>query len=215
MFLYNISSDVVSIAVINYLTLLMYRLSYGKAATRYLDSELGVIGTSGISCSLVLNIYYYFENKYSMDRSGFILVIAFLIGGLISNYMYKSGFYYKSNIYKPNNNEYLIMASFAFLSISIRMAIHSIISVTVIFALLLGRLFWLDTKSLKEVVSNLKTDHKRIYESSIILLLGLTLSSLITSLLHLHRCYEIIFSLCYGLIVLFPYRYIRKAMKIK
>ncbi len=211
----NITYDIACIVSIIYFTRYMYLLSYGKVATRYLDNQLSIIGASSISCTLVLNIYYYFNKIYSIDTNGLLLAITLMIGGLISNFIYKHFFRLKSSIFQPTNEEYLFMTSIAFLSISAKMVIHDSISFTIPLTLLLGRYVWLDTRSIKEIKENLKTNHKRVVESSIILLLGLVLPSLIVSLLHIPQFYEIIFSLCYGFILLIPYRYIRKLIKIK
>ncbi len=211
----NILLDIACISCINYIILVMYRLSYKKEAMPYLDSQLRIIGTSGMSCSLVLNIYYYLENKYSIDTYGLMLILAFLFGGLLSNYLYKHYFHLKTSRFQPTDSEYLFMISIAFGAISVRMAIHNIISIIIPLALLSGRYIWLDTKTIKEIFTNLKTNHNRIIESSILFLLGLILPSLLVAFLHIHRSWEIIVLFGYGLIIIFPYRYIRKLIQNK
>lgn len=210
--------DIACIATIICFIRMMYQVSYKKPATFYFENQFGIVGASSISCTLVLHLYYFIENKYGIDAAhtkGLLLTIALMLGGLLSNLIYKHYFYLQRNKYQPTDAEYLFMTSVALLSISLRMVVRGIIDFTIPITILLGRYVWLDTRSIKEIKNLLIVQHRRVVESSFLLFVGLVLSSSLTVLLDLSLFCEVLISLIYGLLVLFPYRYIRNWIRSK
>ncbi len=207
--------DTACIVTIICFTRMMYQICYEKEAIWYFENQFGVIGSSIICCSFVFNIYYFFKNKYNIDENGFLLTVTLLLGGLLSSFFYNHCLHSKISKYSVNIEENLFITSIAFLAVSLKMVMRGIIDITIPFTLLLGRYVWLDTRSLKEIIKLLKVRHMRILESSIILFIGCVLSSAIVSILHLQLGYEVFISLVYGLLILFPYRYIRNVIKSK
>lgn len=202
--------DLTSILVILSFIHVMYLREYGKTAAKYMGNQFNIIGANSISCLLILNVYYFLENRFHMDSqymSGMILTGFFLLGGLLSNVLYKYYFCDRESRYKTNHGEYLFMTSVAFMAVSIKLVSEGIIAITVPFAILMGRFIWLDTGSIKSIVEEVNVYHKRIIETSVLLLCGMVLIAGVMYFLKPPEYTQTLLACLYGIIVYLPYRW--------
>ena len=212
----DILVDMACLLIIIIFVRMMNGISYERESREYMENQFGLIASSSISCLLVMRAYYYLESKYQIDAmytNGIILTSALLIGGMISELMYKHYFYREDSRYSPTDKEYLFIVSMSFLAVSIKMVSENVIEITIPVALLLGRFVWLDTRSIMSIKDAVEVRHMRIVESSVLILIGMALLSVVSYQLHIERYVEIFVSLGYGLIVLVPYKYIRDKVK--
>ena len=127
--------------------------------------------------------------------------------------IYKRVFHNQKAIYKPTKEEYLFITEIAFVAVTIKMISEGIIGPVIPIAVLLGRMMWIDTESMGEILNSIKVGHYRIIESSILLIIGVTLISYIMNTFHLIRVSQIILALMYGLIISGPLEKIRERMR--
>ena len=84
------------------------------------------------------------------------------------------------------------------------MVSEGVIGLAIPIAILLGRMMWIDTESLKEILSSIKVSHYRIIESSILLIVGVIYISCVMSIFHPIRAIQIVMALLYGIIISGP-----------
>lgn len=77
-------------------------------------------------------------------------------------------------------------------------------------AILFGRMIWIDTMSIKEVIESIKVGHDRIIETSILLLGGTVLISYLMWYFNWQRYVQIVLAFLYGVVILLPVERIRK-----
>lgn len=208
----NTFTDIGCLIVIIIFIRMMYKTSYEKEANEYMKNQFGIIGSSSISSILILNIYYFFENKYHIDgmyTNGILLILAFLIGGLLCEWIYKHYFYCENSKYSPTNEEYLFTASMSFISVSIKMISEGTIGITIPVALLLGRFIWLDTRTIRSIKESIEVRHIRLIESSVLVFVGMVLLSFFSWVLSIPTYVEVLIACGYGIMVCLPYKCVR------
>ena len=80
---------------------------------------------------------------------------------------------------------YLILA--AFIAISIRLVASGVVKLVVPVSIVLGKFIWLDTESIEDIKKLVKTEHKRIIETAILLVLGVLILSILVDWFNMPR----------------------------
>ena len=200
--------DIASILVIVWFIGLTYYKRYKDTGYLYVKTQLELI--SAYCISLVVNLYAYY---WAEERFKIILTFVFVVAGYIGKVIYKMVFYNREKIYTPTKEEYLFITETAFLVVTIKMVSEGVIGCAIPIAILLGRMMWIDTESLKEILSSIKVSHYRIIESSILLIVGVIYISCVMSIFHPIRAIQIVMALLYGIIIFGPLEKIRKCLK--
>ena len=205
MFKYMLN-DIASMVLIIFFIGLAYQQRYQMTAGYlYVKEELNVLSAYCVTFTIILYGYYYLENKFYYDSkyaNGLILLFLFLLAGILGNVFYKNYFSDKRSRYQLCPEEKLLMTSVVFISVSIRLVSDGVIKAIVPLALLLGRFVWLDTDSIKSIRESVKTKHIRIIESSILLVVGVLLLSIVDYLFKTPHCMDPIIALIYGIVIL-------------
>ena len=210
-FLYDIVTPTIIISFISTL----YVGCYTKQANLYIKNQLFTYLSSTYSCALTLYLYYVLENKYHIDSkylNGIMLALFLTAGGLLTNQIYDLIKERKGNTFKADDPEYLFIVSVSVLSVTFRMVMRGEIGFTIPVALLLGRYFWLDTKTLADIRKTIRVKHNRVLETGILYLLGIAISTFIPLFFHKRTPAELITALMYGILVNFPYKCIREKL---
>lgn len=208
--------DIATIVVIICFIGLIYYKRYEQTAYLYVKTQLELLSSYCISLVVILYVYYWGEEKFDIDEKytkGIILTLLFVIAGYIGKVIYKRGFHNQKKIYKPTKEEYLFITGTAFLVVTIKMVSEGIIGFIIPIAILLGRMMWIDTESMKEILNSIKVSHYRIIESSIWLIIGVAGISCIMSIFHPIRATQVIMALVYGIIISGPLEKIRKCLR--
>lgn len=199
-------SDIASMLLIIYFIGMAYQQRYQMTAGYlYVKEELNVLSAYCVVFTVILYGYYYLENKFHYDSkyaNGLIILFFFLFAGILGNCFYKNYFSDKRSHYQLCPEEKLIMTSVAFISVSIRLVSEGVIKAIIPLALLLGRFVWLDTDSIKSIKESVKTKHIRIIESSILLVVGILLLSILNYFFKVPRYMNSIIAFIYGIIML-------------
>lgn len=206
-------TDISCITVIIYFIYQTYIRIYGKKAAMYIKNQLNIIISSAISCIMLLRLYYNIENKYHIDNiytNGIILTMVCLMEGLLCEKIYKKYFYCKDSEYNATDEEYLFMVCASLIATSISLIAEGIMQWTALFVLLLGRFFWLDTKSIQMIRDMLKIKHTRVIESSLIFLGGMIIIAAYKYLADISQAKQIFIALFYGIFIVKVYVYFRK-----
>lgn len=206
--------DIASILVIVWFIGLTYYKRYKDTGYLYVKTQLELISAYCISLVVNLYAYYWAEERFNIDEKytkGIILT--FVFAGYIGKVIYKMVFYNREKMYTPTKEEYLFITETAFLVVTIKMVSEGVIGCAIPIAILLGRMMWIDTESLKEILSSIKVSHYRIIESSILLIVGVIYISCVMSIFHPIRAIQIVMALLYGIIIFGPLEKIRKCLK--
>lgn len=203
----EISSIVIVLAFIK----IIFNSRYGKSATNYMKNQFGIWCSSCIVVVFVFYAYYSIEKCLKIDSlymGGIILIIFLGVGGILINKIYN--LYFKSEIsgYAPSSEEYLFIIFVSVIGVSMQMISDGIIGIFEPIVLLLGRLIWLDNKGLKDTEKQIKIDHVRIIETSILFLIGRCLISAYTYFVDGRNFIGIWGAMLYGLILYFPYNFV-------
>ena len=177
--------DIASILVIVWFIGLTYYKRYKDTGYLYVKTQLELISAYCISLVVNLYAYYWAEERFNIDEKytkGIILTFVFVVAGYIGKVIYKMVFYNREKIYTPTKEEYLFITETAFLVVTIKMVSEGVIGCAIPIAILLGRMMWIDTESLKEILSSIKVSHYRIIESSILLIVGVIYISCVMSI---------------------------------
>mgnify|MGYP004547196109 FL=1 len=205
MFKYMLN-DIASMVLIIFFVGLAYQQRYQMTAGYlYVKEELNVLRAYCVAFTMTLYGYYCLENKFHYDSeytNGLILLFFFLLAGILGNVFYKKYFSDKRSHYQLCSEEKLLMTSVVFISVSIRLVSEGVIKAIVPLALLLGRFVWLDTDSIKSIKESVKTKHIRIIESSILLVVGILLLSIVDHLFKTPHYMDPIIALIYGIGIL-------------
>lgn len=208
--------DIASILVIVWFIGLTYYKRYKDTGYLYVKTQLELISAYCISLVVNLYAYYWAEERFNIDEKytkGIILTFVFVVAGYIGKVIYKMVFYNREKIYTPTKEEYLFITETAFLVVTIKMVSEGVIGCAIPIVILLGRMMWIDTESLKEILSSIKVSHYRIIESSILLIVGVIYISCVMSIFHPIRAIQIVMALLYGIIIFGPLEKIRKCLK--
>lgn len=208
--------DIASILVIVWFIGLTYYKRYKDNGDLYVKTQLELISAYCISLVVNLYAYYWAEERFNIDEKytkGIILTFVFVVAGYIGKVIYKIVFYNRKKIYTPTKEEYLFITETAFLVVTIKMVSEGIIGCAIPIAILLGRMMWIDTESLKEILSSIKVSHYRIIESSILLIVGVIYISCVMSIFHPIRAIQIVMALLYGIIISGPLEKNKKMFK--
>ena len=203
--------DIIGVILIVYFIKFSYLKRYSKCANNYIKNQLNLLLTSSIVCILTLNIYYNIENNLKLDSlylNGIGLAVFLGAGGILINNLYNKYFKEKKSIYNPTNEEYLFIIIVSFIGVTVKMFFDNIIGIAIPVALLLGKFLWLDTKDLRSLKDEIKVNHHRIIETSILFILGMLLISICMWFFEEKYYFIVIVSFVYGLIIYFPYSFI-------
>lgn len=204
--------DVVTIAIMINFFKFLYLKRYGKVACDYIKGELDIFMIYCLTLTVGLYAYYYLEQIFLLDEkytNGIILTFFYGGIGLISKWLCQKWINQKSK-YKPTKEEYLFIIEIAFIIVSIKMISERIIGWVIPIAILFGRMIWIDTMSIKEVIESIKVGHDRIIETSILLLGGIVLISYLMWYFNWQRYVQIVLAILYGVVILLPVERIRK-----
>ena len=105
----------------------------------------------------------------------------------------------------------------AFAAVGAKLVSEGIIGILVLCALFLGRLIWIDTRSVRDITDSVTGKHNRIIESSILFLTGMFIISALMWGFNLPRIMQSFLAVLYGVIILYPVEkmrpYLYKAIK--
>ena len=212
--------DIFSMVVIIYFIELVYKKRFNVTAYLYVKNQLEILVSYCITCMVFLYIYYFLENKFHIDdkyAEGIILVLFFLAAGVGGNHLYQTYFHKKTDKYNPTKEESLVIILTAFAAVGAKLVSEGIIGILVLCALFLGRLVWIDTRSIKDITDSVTGKHNRIIESSILFLAGMFMVSALMSVFNLPRIVQSFLAILYGVIILYPVEkmrpYLYKAIK--
>lgn len=212
--------DIFSMVVIIYFIELVYKKRFNVTAYLYVKNQLEILVSYCITCMVFLYIYYFLENKFHIDdkyTEGIILVLFFLAAGVGGNHLYQTYFHKKTDKYNPTKEENLVITLTAFAAVGAKLVSEGIIGILVLCALFLGRLIWIDTRSVRDITDSVTGKHNRIIESSILFLTGMFIISALMWGFNLPRFMQPFIAVLYGVIILYlvekmrPYLY--KAIK--
>ena len=210
------ATDIISILLIIQFINMMYRKSYKPTAYLYLESQLEFFASSSVVYVIVLYAYVYLENIFRIDErytDGIVLILFFFVSGTVGNLIYKNWFRYKKRIsYIPSKAEHLFIAIVVCIAVSVKMVSEGMINATVPLVWILGRFIWLDTSSIKEIRESLNVQYKRIVESAILFTFGMFFLAILMRFFDFQRIFQVLFSVLYGIIILYPYKKIRYMM---
>ena len=212
--------DIFSMVVIIYFIELVYKKRFNVTAYLYVKNQLEILVSYCITCMVFLYIYYFLENKFHIDdkyTEGIILVLFFLAAGVGGNHLYQTYFHKKTDKYNPTKEENLVITLTAFAAVGAKLVSEGIIGILVLCALFLGRLIWIDTRSVRDITDSVTGKHNRIIESSILFLMGMFIISALMWGFNLPRIMQSFLAVLYGVIILYPVEkmrpYLHKAIK--
>ena len=212
--------DIFSMVVIIYFIELVYKKRFNVTAYLYVKNQLEILVSYCITCMVFLYIYYFLENKFHIDdkyMEGIILVLFFLAAGVGGNHLYQTYFHKKTDKYNPTKEENLVITLTAFAAVGAKLVSEGIIGILVLCALFLGRLIWIDTRSVRDITDSVTGKHNRIIESSILFLTGMFIISALMWGFNLPRIMQSFLAVLYGVIILYPVEkmkpYLHKAIK--
>ena len=212
--------DIFSMVVIIYFIELVYKKRFNVTAYLYVKNQLEILVSYCITCMVFLYIYYFLENKFHIDdkyAEGIILVLFFLAAGVGGNHLYQTYFHKKTDKYNPTKEENLVITLTAFAAVGAKLVSEGIIGILVLCALFLGRLIWIDTRSVRDITDSVTGKHNRIIESSILFLTGMFIISALMWGFNLPRIMQSFLAVLYGVIILYPVEkmrpYLYKAIK--
>ena len=212
--------DIFSMVVIIYFIELVYKKRFNVTAYLYVKNQLEILVSYCITCMVFLYIYYFLENKFHIDdkyTEGIILVLFFLAAGVGGNHLYQTYFHKKTDKYNPTKEENLVITLTAFAAVGAKLVSEGIIGILVLCALFLGRLIWIDTRSVRDITDSVTGKHNRIIESSILFLMGMFIISALMWGFNLPRIMQSFLAVLYGVIILYPVEkmrpYLYKAIK--
>lgn len=212
--------DIFSMVVIIYFIELVYKKRFNVTAYLYVKNQLEILVSYCITCMVFLYIYYFLENKFHIDdkyTEGIILVLFFLAAGVGGNHLYQTYFHKKTDKYNPTKEENLVITLTAFAAVGAKLVSEGIIGILVLCALFLGRLIWIDTRSVRDITDSVTGKHNRIIESSILFLTGMFIISALMWGFNLPRIMQSFLAVLYGVIILYPVEkmrpYLHKAIK--
>lgn len=191
----------------------MYKKRYSISANQYMSNQLNIILASSTCCMIILYIYNLIEKRLCLNSLWFddiCLTVLFLIGGILTNNLFKYFFHCSRSQYIPSDEEYLFLVIISFTSVSIKMIFYGMLNSIIPFTIILGRLVWLDTKNLNSIINEIKVQHMRIIETSILFLSGTLIVSLSMYYFNLSFFYGIWLTFGYILIILYPYNFLIK-----
>lgn len=217
-FLQLMVSDASCICIIIAFIKFLYIARYGRIAEKYIEKHIYLLGINSVYCFLILRLYYVLESKFQLDSrytNGIILTLFLFFIGITTKKSYKHKYLKNSVSRELTQNEYLFILSASFLTVSVKFVFEGIIGLSVPLAMLLGRYIWIDTESIKSIKSSLYVDYIRTIESSILLLCGILIISIVDFVNEgLSPYKQILFAFLYGVLLLFPYRIISEKLKI-
>lgn len=189
-------------------------LTDSQTACQYMSNQFQLMFSSCVGCSITLRSYCAIKSHLQLnDEHDLLLSLFLIIGGWIINAFYQHT-HDKKGKYTPTNGEYSTIVIASVIGVGSKMFAEGIIPFSVIFFLIIGRLSgWLDTKSPKELIDDFRTQHKRVNESSVLLMTGMILVSVTLRYSFLNipsNILQIIGSFTYGLILLLPYYSIKR-----
>lgn len=212
--------DIFSMLVIIYFIELVYKKRFNVTAYLYVKNQLEILVSYCITCMAFLYSYYFLENKFHIDdkyTEGIILVLFFLAAGVGGNHLYQTYFHKKTDKYNPTKEENLVITLTAFAAVGAKLVSEGIIGILVLCALFLGRLIWIDTRSVRDITDSVTGKHNRIIESSILFLTGMFIISALMWGFNLPRIMQSFLAVLYGVIILYPVEkmrpYLHKAIK--
>lgn len=215
----NIMYNLCSIAVITNLTYSMYKKVFAKPASIYIKNEISIVEVGCIANTIILNIYYLCCQGevpiVSAKYQSLLLIVLSLFAGIFIENVYQRIFRLKKSKYNPTPEEYLFLLITSFLAVAIMMSADGRMPVLDIFIIILGRLIWFDTKSIKALKETITVKHNRIVETSVILLVGVLLISIVVNVFRRHPICKLMLACIYGIVIYKVYGDIRVKQMIK
>lgn len=206
MFLYWGMMDLTTILIIIKFNDLLYEKRYDRTAYWYIKNQLELLSSYCISILIHLYVYYWIEEKFHFDEQyakGIILTIFFVLAGYVGRGIYNIFFHSKHRNYKATKEECLVIISTAFIAVTIKMVSEGIIGIAMPFAILAGRLMWIDTNSIKDIMDEIRVRHYRIIEISVFLIIGVSMISYIMYRFQWERCVQPVLAFIYGIFIFF------------
>lgn len=192
----------------------MYFWCYGRVANRYMKNQFNLLLVNSLACTFVMRTYFFIKMYFQIeDKNDFLLSAFLMFGGMLTHSIYPKVRKTSAGSYKPSDGEYTFVCIVSVIAIGIKLWADRIIPIYLPMLLVLSRLSgWLDTKNPLEILREIKPNHARITESSLLLLAGMCIIALVIRYVNLSldvKIKEIAVSFIYGLVILFPYRYSR------
>lgn len=201
----NGSMDIISLLVIIYCISIAYRKRYSLTGYLYVKEQLNLLSAYCTVFAIVMYIYYYLEEKFHYDSkymNGIILILFILIAGLLSRVCYEKYFANRLSKYQASDEDRMVLILAAFIAISIRLVASGVVKLVVPVSIVLGKFIWLDTESIEDIKKLVKTEHKRIIETAILLILGVLILSILVYWFNMPRYMHPLIALFYGMIII-------------
>ena len=190
--------DIVSLLVIIYCISIAYRKRYSLTGYLYVKEQLNLLSAYCTVFAIVMYIYYYLEEKFHYDSkymNGIILILFILIAGLLSRVCYEKYFANRLSKYQASDEDRMVLILAAFIAIRV-------VKLVVPVSIVLGKFIWLDTESIEDIKKLVKTEHKRIIETAILLVLGVLILSILVDWFNMPRYMHPLIALFYGIIII-------------
>ena len=198
----DISSMLLIIACIDIAYKKRYQLCSGYF---YVKGQLNMLSTYCLIFVVILYSYYYLEDKFHYDSkymNGIILIVFIFMAGLLSRFFYEKYFVHSLSKYKASDEERTVLTLAAFIAISIRLVAIGVVKLVIPVSIVLGKFIWLDTESIEDIKKLVRIEHKRICESSMMLIIGILIISIIVACFNMPRYMHPLIALIYGMVII-------------